>query len=78
MEFFHSLHFTDSLTAGEASKPALVMLHGFFMDHCLFKHQVACFQKTHRVICCDIRGFGRTEWQKQPFSSMILPMMLSP
>lgn len=46
------------VTDTEGDKPALLFVHGIMMDHSVWKHQVAAFADTHRVVCVDLRGFG--------------------
>lgn len=58
------LYFED--TGGEA--PPVIFSHGFLMDHEMFDRQVKELRDTHRVITWDARGFGRTEFDGQPFS----------
>ena len=40
--------------------PALVLSHGFLMDHSMFDHQVAALRDKYRVVTWDERGFGQT------------------
>lgn len=40
--------------------PAIVLSHGFLMDHSMFDAQVEALRATHRVITWDERGFGGT------------------
>ena len=40
--------------------PAVVLSHGFLMDHEMFAPQVEALKLTHRVITWDERGFGGT------------------
>ena len=42
------------------SGPAVVLSHGFLMDHSMFDHQVAALRGRYRVITWDERGFGGT------------------
>lgn len=58
------LYFEDT---GGLGRP-IIFSHGFMMDHSMFHHQVAAFRDTHRIITWDERGFGRTEWDRQPFT----------
>lgn len=37
---------------------ALVLLHGFPLDHAMWVHQIEKFSATHHVIAIDLRGFG--------------------
>jgi len=48
--------------------PPLVCSHGFLMDHEMFAPQVAELKDIYRVITWDERGFGRTEFDGQPFT----------
>lgn len=41
--------------------PALVFLHGAFMDHRGFNAQVPVFAGTHRVLVLDARGHGQSK-----------------
>lgn len=41
-------------------KPAIILSHGFLMDHSMFDHQVAALRNDWRVITWDERGFGGT------------------
>lgn len=41
-----------------ASKPALVMLHGFALDSRMWKRQVEAFGQDYRVLTLDLPGFG--------------------
>jgi 3-oxoadipate enol-lactonase len=44
---------------GEGSIP-IVFLHGFPFDKTMWHEQLDYLQATHRVIACDIRGFGKS------------------
>ncbi|UKA00527.1 alpha/beta hydrolase (plasmid) [Photobacterium damselae subsp. damselae] len=46
----------------------MILLHGFFMDSRMFKHQVEKLSSDYRVITIDLRGFGQTKWTHEPFS----------
>lgn len=48
--------------------PAVVLAHGFLMDHEMFAPQVAALRDDYRVITWDERGFGLTEYDGEPFS----------
>lgn len=50
------IHFEDTGGTG----PAVILSHGFLMDHSMFDPQVAALKATHRVITWDERGFGGT------------------
>jgi 3-oxoadipate enol-lactonase len=50
------IHYTDS--GGEG--PAVVLSHGFLMDHTMFDRQVTALAPDYRVITWDQRGNGGT------------------
>lgn len=52
----HALYFEDSGGSG----PAVVLSHGFLMDHEMFAPQVGALAGDFRVITWDERGFGQT------------------
>ena len=51
-----TIHFED--TGGDL--PAVILSHGFLMDHTMFDAQVTALRATHRVVTWDERGFGGT------------------
>ena len=51
-----TIHYEDTGGSG----PAVILSHGFLMDHTMFDPQVAALKSTHRVITWDERGFGGT------------------
>ena len=59
-----SIYFED--TGGDG--PAVVLAHGFLMDLEMFAPQVVALRDDYRVIAWDERGFGRTEFDDQPFT----------
>jgi 3-oxoadipate enol-lactonase len=58
------IYFED--TGGDG--PAVILGHGFLMDHDMFAPQVAALRDQYRVITWDERGFGLTEFDGQPFT----------
>ena len=58
------IFFTDSGGTG----PAVILSHGFMMDHEMFAPQVAALADTYRVITWDERGHGQTVVDNKPFS----------
>ena len=58
-----SVTYTDSGGDG----PAVVLSHGYLMDHSMFDPQVAALTPEYRVITWDERGFGGTR-ATGPFS----------
>ena len=51
-----TIHYEDTGGSG----PAVILSHGFLMDHSMFDPQVAALRNSHRVITWDERGFGGT------------------
>ncbi|MEZ4435868.1 MAG: alpha/beta hydrolase [bacterium] len=47
--------------------PAIVLVHGFLMDHRMFAPIVAALEDEFRVIAYDTRGFGQSGWDGKPF-----------
>ncbi len=45
--------------AGQGNPP-IVFVHGFPLDHTMWRHQLGHFAKVHRVIAPDLPGFGKT------------------
>ena len=41
--------------------PVILFVHGFPLNHTMWTDQIEEFQKTHRVIAPDLRGFGGTD-----------------
>ena len=48
--------------------PAVILSHGFLMDHEMFAPQVEALAGEFRVITWDERGFGETEFDHKPFT----------
>ncbi len=48
--------------------PVVILAHGFLMDADMFAPQVAALAPDYRVITWDERGFGRTDFDGQPFT----------
>ena len=44
----------------EGQGPPLVFVHGFPLDHTMWRHQIAEFRHTHRVLAVDLPGFGQS------------------
>ncbi|MFJ2745530.1 alpha/beta fold hydrolase [Streptomyces sp. NPDC087440] len=47
--------------------PALVLLHGGFLDHRMWHPQIPELARTHRVIAPDARGHGASSVARAPF-----------
>jgi pimeloyl-ACP methyl ester carboxylesterase len=50
------LHVVDA-----GAGPVIMFVHGFPLDHTMWRHQLEAFRHTHRVIMPDLRGFGESE-----------------
>lgn len=44
----------------EGAGPPLLFVHGFPLDHTMWRGQIAHFARDHRVIAPDLRGFGQS------------------
>ena len=53
---------------GPAGAPAIVMLHGAFMDRRSWDREVAALSKTYRVVRLDLRPFGESTAPEKPYS----------
>lgn len=58
------LYFED--TGGDGMP--VVLSHGFLMDQEMFASQVRALRDSYRVITWDERGFGRTQFDGEPFT----------
>lgn len=38
----------------------VLLVHGFPLDHTMWRHQIEALEGSHRVIAPDLRGFGQT------------------
>ncbi|MFG0336108.1 MAG: alpha/beta fold hydrolase [Maioricimonas sp. JB049] len=54
------------LVQGEG--PAILFVHGFPLDHTMWRWQYGRFTRSHRVIAPDLRGFGKTPPGETPAS----------
>lgn len=52
---------------GEAGIP-VIFLHGYPFSKEMWKQQLEFLQSTHRVIACDIRGFGKSTYEEGTLS----------
>lgn len=50
------LHVLDAGTG-----PPLLLVHGFPLDHTMWREQIHEFARTHHVIAPDLRGFGQSD-----------------
>lgn len=44
----------------EGQGPPLLFIHGFPLDHTMWRQQIAEFRQTHRVLAVDLPGFGQS------------------
>ena len=44
----------------EGQGAPLVFIHGFPLDHTMWRYQIAEFRSTHRVLAVDLPGFGQS------------------
>ncbi|MCX6029582.1 MAG: alpha/beta fold hydrolase [Chloroflexi bacterium] len=59
------LFYTDR---GKGKSPALLLIHGFPLDHRLWDAQLAALARTMRVIAPDLRGHGASAAPAGPFT----------
>lgn len=52
---------------GEGNLP-IIFLHGFPFDKTMWRLQLDFLKPTHRVLACDIRGFGKSKDEESPLS----------
>lgn len=45
--------------AGEG--PVVLLVHGFPLDHTMWREQLPVLERHHRVVAPDLRGFGRSD-----------------
>ena len=46
----------------------IVLIHGGLMDTKMWEYQFEFFSKHYKVICYDVRGFGKSDIPQRPFS----------
>ncbi len=61
----HQLHFTEW---GPEDGPAVICLHGLTLTCRSFDMVAAALSQTHRVICLDVVGRGKSDWLPDPMS----------
>lgn len=53
---------TRTMAYHEAGQgPALLLVHGFPLDHSMWNEQIASLSNQYRVIAPDLRGFGKSD-----------------
>jgi 3-oxoadipate enol-lactonase len=58
----------DIYYATSGTGPPLVLIHALPFDHHLWLYQVARFSSRFRTIAMDLRGWGRSEKPRSPFT----------
>ena len=51
---------TELATVDQGSGPAIVLVHGFPLDHTMWDAQIEALARQARVIAPDLRGFGQS------------------
>jgi pimeloyl-ACP methyl ester carboxylesterase len=59
---------TIAYTVAGAGEPALVFVHGGFADRSFWRHQLAAFAATHRVVALDLAGHGDSGRDRQAWT----------
>lgn len=52
---------SSTTTSPDTNEPILVFVHGFPLDHSMWRYQLEHFANTCRVIAPDLRGFGQSQ-----------------
>lgn len=52
----------------EGSGPPILFVHGFPLDHSMWRYQLESFSRHNRVICPDLPGFGQSKTGNSPLS----------
>jgi pimeloyl-ACP methyl ester carboxylesterase len=60
------VHDVDMAVVEEGSGLPLLLVHGFPLDHSMWKYQIDAFSQHCRVIAPDLRGFGQTPVGNRP------------
>ncbi|SEG40006.1 alpha/beta fold hydrolase [Paenibacillus sp. UNC499MF] len=61
---FTTIHGLKTFYEEQGSGPAVLLLHGFPLDHRMWHEQIEALQSNYRVIAPDLRGFGQSEPHK--------------
>ncbi|HAW0924950.1 TPA: alpha/beta hydrolase [Escherichia coli] len=57
------LYYTDSGDNPEKQElPAIIFIHGFFMNQNMFHSQIERLKNKYRIICFDVMGFGNSKF----------------
>lgn len=63
-------------TIGDASSPALLLLHAAYSDHHIFDSQIDVLSKTHYIITLDYPGHGIERHMSSSFLIKDVPMLV--
>ena len=72
----NSDHFSVQTTSGtfhglnRGHGPAVLLVHGFPLDHRMWRHQIAALESDYQLIAPDLLGFGRSQTARRDMSSM--------
>ncbi|MFB7815113.1 alpha/beta fold hydrolase [Paenibacillus chitinolyticus] len=61
---FTTIHGLKTFYEERGSGPAVLLLHGFPLDHRMWQEQISALESNYRVIAPDLRGFGQSEPHK--------------
>ncbi|EHU0373938.1 alpha/beta hydrolase [Vibrio cholerae] len=56
----NNIYYYDSDPSNFMGKPVILFLHGFFMNHQMFHHQIEYFSESFRIIAPDFKCFGKS------------------
>lgn len=70
IEDFLTVNHTRLFCSISGEGEPLVLVHGGFTDHRVWKHQSAAFASQYKVVCLDQRGYGKSDLPLGPFSHM--------
>ena len=63
MAYNHGQIYYETVGAGEP----IVFIHGFTLDHTMWRFQVESFSKEYQVVTYDARGFGKSSLPNAPY-----------
>lgn len=61
----HQLHYTEW---GDAAAPVVICIHGLTLTCGSFDMLADVLSRTHRVICLDVVGRGKSDWLSDPMN----------
>jgi pimeloyl-ACP methyl ester carboxylesterase len=63
-----TIHYLDCKSSQRSHAPILLLVHGFPLDHSMWRYQIQPLAERCRVLCPDLPGFGRSPAGMQPIS----------